>query len=312
VPIRLAKEQQLKRIPIIVICEGHHGMIWLSQINTALRRRKRIFRIIREFFSFIFYYFLWELPLFRKYDAIIGVSDAVSYSIHKWHFIKKEKLYVVYNGVDINVNKPNNQKRIKVRKAHSISSDEKILLFLSHLTEQKGVQLLINVLPEILKLKNNIKLMIVGGGDYLVEAKKLTDKLALKDNVIFTGNIPHEETSQYINASDLFILPTLRQEGLPFVLLEAMACCKPVIASNIGGIPSAINDNENGLLIVPGDSNGLKEKILLLLNNQDLTQKIAESARRTVIEKFSVKKMVEDTQNVIRKQIKKLNPYGIK
>jgi len=124
------------------------------------------------------------------------------------------------------------------------------------------------------------------------------------------GYIPREKTPGYINASEIFILPTLRQEGMPFSLLEAMACGKPVIASKIGGIPSVIDDGVNGLLIPPGNISKLIEKTTFLLNNKDFTDKLADNARKKVIQNFSHEKMVEETINAFELVITRKREQG--
>ncbi len=89
--------------------------------------------------------------------------------------------------------------------------------------------------------------------------------MGLEREVIFAGPVLHEEAASYINACDLFVLPTIRQEGLPFAILEAMACQKPVIVTQIGGISSVVRDGSNGILVAPGDLEKLQEAIGLLL-----------------------------------------------
>lgn len=304
VPSRLTRIEKMRKIPVVVIMEGHEGMILLSQLRQTLSHKKGFIRLIKHFLSFLYYYSLWELPLLHKYDALVGVSDEVVRSIRRWHLVGHEKMYIVYNGIETNVFRPDGEERDNIRKAYGISSDERLLLFLSHVTKQKGVHLLIRALPEILKGRERVKLIVAGDGDYLKEAKELVKKLSIEKHVIFTGHISHGETAQYINACDLFILPTVRQEGLPFALIESMACQKLVIASRIGGIPSVINDGENGLLVSPGNTDELVEKILFLLNNETSTQRLAANARRSVLRQFSVDKMIDGTTEVFEKLIK--------
>lgn len=298
---RLKKVEKLKKIPVAVIIEGHEGMAFQSEIKQAITHKERFFWIIKSTFKFLYYYTLWELPLLRSYDAVIGVSDEVTSGIRRWHFLKSKKLHTVYNGIDTSVFQPDEKQRQRIRGAYAIESDMKVLLFLSHVTRQKGVDQLIKAMPAILKKNRKVKLLVVGGGDFFKEAKELVKKLELCNHVIFTGPVAHEDAANYINASDIFVLPTLRQEGLPFAMLEAMACQKAVIASRMGGIPSAITNGENGLLVSPGNSEELSNKSLYLLNNESLTEKLASNAKWSVHRQFGVDNMIDRTVQVIEK-----------
>jgi len=300
---RLFIKEREKVIPLIVIIELHKGLLFLSELNQTVSHKKGVIRLIKEFLSFLYYFLAWELPNLQRYDAVIAVSNEVSRSIHRLYRVNKNKIYTVYNGVETDLFFPNQIQRERIRKTLAISNDEIILLFLSFITKQKGLHLLINALPIILKTNNQVKLIVVGEGDYLNEAKQAVKQLRLEKYVIFLGHVPREEASHYINASDVFILPTLRQEGMPFSILEAMACQKPVIASRIGGIPSIIDNGVNGLLIPPGNVSKLIEKILFLLDNKKYANKIATNAREKAITKFSLQEMINETIKVFELSI---------
>ena len=286
-----------REIPVVVISEGTGIMMLLSEIKQTFSHRNGFNDLIKTFLSFIYYYFFRELSL-KKYDAVIAVSNEVAASVLRWYFVDKRKVYTVYNGVETDLFRPDQVQRKNTRKTLAILDEEKVLLFFSFVTKQKGLHLLIKVLPTILKNNKHVKLMIVGEGEYLDEARLMLKQSGLGDYAIFTGHIPRKDASHYINASDIFIMPTLRQEGLPFALIEAMACQKPVIASRIGGIPSVIDDGINGLLISPGNVSKLAEKVISLLSNKTFSDKLAENARKKVIQNFSDEKMIEETVKV--------------
>ena len=115
--------------------------------------------------------------------------------------------------------------------------------------------------------------------------------------VLFLGKIDNKEIHKFYNLADICVFPTLRSEGLPYVILEAMACEKPVIASRIGGIPSIIKDRENGLLIEAGNSTQLEHGIIELLKNKVLAKNLGENARLYIIKEASTRNMV---QKIIR------------
>jgi glycosyltransferase involved in cell wall biosynthesis len=303
---RLIKDRN-RKIPSVVIMQGHEGVMLLSELRQTFSHKKGFIQLFKHLSSFLYYHVVWEAPFLTKCNAIIAASNEVARSIQRWFFVNDKKIYTVYNGVDTNLFRPSDTERMEIRNAHSIGDDEKLILFYSFVTKQKGLHLLIKALPEISKRIGRLKLMVVGEGDYFKEAKELAEKLRVDKDVVFTGYIPHQHTPKYINASDLFVLPTIRQEGLPFVLLEVMSCQKPVIISRIGGILSVIDDGVDGILMTPGNIRELAEKTTYLLENKSISDEIAKNARQKVIEKFSLDKMIEDTIKVFEIAIKKGN-----
>jgi len=100
-----------------------------------------------------------------------------------------------------------------------------------------------------------------------------------------------------MNAMDLLVVPSLAE---PFgkVIIEAMACRKCVIASNVGGIPEIIRDGENGILVPPGDCKKLEQSILSIMRNDELRMRLAEAGYQTVKDRFSIEKVVEKTEDL--------------
>ena len=302
IPKELIVAAVKREIPMAVISEGTEVMMLLSEIKQTFSHRNEFRKLLKTFLSFIYYYVFWELSL-KKYDAIIAVSSEVAKSTLKWYFVDKKKVFTVSNGIETDLFRPDRRQWKHIRESLAISDEEKILIFFSFVTKQKGIHLLIKALPDILKENNYVKLLVVGEGDYLTEAKQLVGQLGLESYVVFTGYIPREKAPDYINASEIFILPTLRQEGMPFSLIEAMACGKPVIASRIGGIHSAIDDGVDGVLIPPGDVSKLVEKTIFLLGNKDFANKLANNAREKAVNKFSLEKMIDETIKVLESAI---------
>jgi glycosyltransferase involved in cell wall biosynthesis len=126
----------------------------------------------------------------------------------------------------------------------------------------------------------------------------LAARLQLRDRIVFAGRVDHDDAARYLNAADLYVLPTLRYEGLPFSLLEAMACGLPVIASAIGGIPSVVRHGSNGWLIPPDDQRELSAAMDRLLTDRRLAETLAEAAHATVTKGFSADTMVDGTIGV--------------
>jgi glycosyltransferase involved in cell wall biosynthesis len=154
-------------------------------------------------------------------------------------------------------------------------------------------------------------LVIVGAGEYLASLSGLVEKHGLKDRVILTGFIPNEYISSYYNAADIYLLPTLRAEGLPFTLIEAMSLGLPIIASKIGGIPNILKNEQEGLLVNPGDTDDIVSKILILLQNESLRKELGANARSKVLNELKAENMVNRTLKVIESNLFS-NQRGVK
>ena len=105
--------------------------------------------------------------------------------------------------------------------------------------------------------------------------------------------VPYEQVAK----SDVFVLPSLR-EGLPTALLEAMVLKTPAVASRIGGVPEVIEDGKNGLLVQPGDWQGIADRVIDLLNHRSKRELFAANGRKVVEERFDVKKNVKELEGV--------------
>lgn len=298
VPCQVVRSAHAANVPLVMIMEGLEGLMLLSEIRQMMSHRKGYDQLGRRLLSFLYYYLRWELPLARTCDALIAVSDEVARSISRWYGVSAAKVYRVYNGVDVTAFAPDRKARAAIRTRHGVTDDERLIVFLSHVTRQKGLHLLLKCVPAVLAQQGRTKVLVVGTGDYLDEAKCLVDVMGLQRQVLFAGHVPHERIVDYLNAADLYVLPTLRQEGLPFSLVEAMACQKPVIASRIGGIPSVVTHGLNGLLVEPGDSHGLARAIVRILSDDELAASLSLKARETVVAGYSLESMVQGTLGV--------------
>lgn len=307
-PTTLIDFARQRGVPVVVIIEGLAGWVLLSEIRQVMSHRKGYAQLGRRVGSFLYYYLGWELPVARRCDALIAVSNEVARSVPRWCGVSPHKVYTVYNGVDVQTFVPNSEAREAIRRQYCVVPEDRLIVFLSHATRQKGLHVLIKSLPDILAQRGGVKLLVAGEGDYLEGAKRLMNSLGLERHIIFAGHVPHEWSTSYLNAADLFVLPTLRQEGMPFALLEAMACLKPVVASRIGGIPSVVEHGVNGLLVSPGKAADLTRAVLRLFDDEELAERIARKARETVVRGYSIDSMVDGTLRVFDAALRAIRP----
>lgn len=170
----------------------------------------------------------------------------------------------------------------------------------------KGISSLIKALPQILLKHSEIKVLIAGEGREMPELKKLVMELSLDDVVVFKGWVAKKDFSDVMDEIDVFVHPSLRGEGTPFSVLEALAAGKVVVASDVGGMRAAVEDNVTGRLVRPADPDGLAKVIVCLLDNPDSAIKMALNGREKAFRCHDVVKMVKATEKVFLDIIEKL------
>lgn len=307
----VAKIARRMGIPFITIMHGYEIMIFRSILNQVVNYKKDYFSLCKLFLSCFYYTIFREFPILKNSSAIIAVSNGVASKIEKMPFVKRNKINVINYGIDLKLFKFSEKERKETRLKLNITNHNKVVLFLSLLSKQKGTDIALKAFNELAKNNESIKLIITGDGEYFEEAQLLVKNLKLESRVIFTGFVHNEDTHKYYNASDIFIFPTLRLESFGIVIAEAMACGKPVIASNIGSIPDVIDNGINGVLFPTGDFTELARQINLLLNNQRYSAMLVQNARQRALNKFGLDKMIGDTIRIFELAITCKQEQGV-
>ena len=200
------------------------------------------------------------------------------------------KISIIPNPVNVNIFRPISQS--KSRSLLNLPLNKKIILTVGTLTEVKGYTYLIDTAYVISKTRQDIILVIVGSGPLKNFLLSKIKKLELNNKVLMVGEKPHKEIPLWLNASDLFVLSSV-DEGLPSVVLEAIACGKPVVATQVGGIPDVVSSSDIGILVKPRDKEALAQAILEALNRKWESEKICEYAQ-----KYSLKNVVRQILQV--------------
>ncbi|MFH2136872.1 MAG: glycosyltransferase, partial [Patescibacteria group bacterium] len=160
----------------------------------------------------------------------------------------------------------------------------------------KGLEVLIKARADI----QNAKILVVGDGDLRSHYEKMVEGLNLGDQVIFAGSVAAEDLPNYYNLADVVVLPSLDQsEAFGIVLIEAAACGKPVIASNLPGVRSVVEYGVNGFTVMPGNAKELAKKINYFLDHPEEVKEFGKNGRGRVLEKYDLKKVGEKLENVI-------------
>lgn len=241
----------------------------------------------RKIYESIFKKF--SLPfLLRVADKIIVSSEDYIENSHiqSYYFANIKKFVEIPFGVP-RFYKPM-PKDPELLKKYGFSSEDIIILFVGGLDIAhyfKGVNYLIKAISII--NNSRIKALIVGAGNLQKEYQRLARELGLENQIQFTGYVDKELIVQYYNLGDFLVLPSINSsEAFGIVLIEAMACGKPVIASNLKGVRAVVDSGVNGLLIEPKNSRDLAEKINYLCANPDVVQKFSEECLKTVEKKY--------------------------
>jgi glycosyltransferase involved in cell wall biosynthesis len=239
----------------------------------------------------------WSLCSMGRFfpDRIITNSDAVG-SI----FSTNGRKETVYNGIDLSHFDPIVDGG-KIRSEFKIGKDTPLIGTISHLAPLKGYEELLGAMLEVLREGRDVKLAIVGEAiypnsrSYKQKLLSLVDSNGLKDNVIFTGF--REDIPEVLASFDLFVLPS-RSEGFGRVNLEAMAMGKPVISTNVGGIPEVVLDGVTGILVPPGKPKALSHAIMRLLDDPGLRESMGREGRRRVEGNFTLKAHVQGIEKI--------------
>ena len=241
--------------------------------------------------TFIKRHFLMELPVRKASQAITLVSPTL-----EKHMIRhaKGKVVTIPNGVHIpaSIEDRGNQEIIQI-------------ISIGRLVKQKGVQHAIHALAGLTRnLRDKTHLNIVGDGPYIGNLKALCQELKLQDNVTFHGRLTGQPLVDIYQKCSVHLMPTTSHEGLPLTILEGMAYGLATVASNIGGIPTAISDGQDGILIRPGNVSDLTNELAELIKNEEHRANIGLAARKTVQRRYSMQKMVDDTLEVLSRYAK--------
>jgi glycosyltransferase involved in cell wall biosynthesis len=224
-------------------------------------------------------------------DLIIAVSHEVKESLIRRRHIPAEKIRVIHYGVDFAQFHPNGRDIVLAKRQEiGVQPGHFLIGIVARLEPWKGHRYFVEAFAEIALQFPEARVILVGEGSLRGELEQMTREKGLQGRLSFLG--VRKDVAQLVNCLDLFVLPSLPGEGLPNVLLEAMACRIPVIATRVGGVPELVRDGQNGYLVPPGDAEALRTAFVQALSNRTRLQEIARAGRATVEEKFSLSQQI--------------------
>ncbi|NIR49901.1 glycosyltransferase [candidate division KSB1 bacterium] len=234
----------------------------------------------------------------RFCDKVISVSQATARWLIEERGLPREKVEVIPYGVNLELFKQG--KNTQLKKQLGVSKDAPLVGVVARLHPQKGHGYLIEAAKTIVHDHSDVRFVLVGDGVLRDELKEQVKSAELEEHFLFLGF--RDDVKDLLRIFDLFVLPSL-YEGLPNVVLEAMASSLPVVATAVDGTPELVVDNETGYLVPPRNPHALAQKISLLLNDEKRAAIFGKQGRKRVEEQFSLDLQVQNFQNLYTRYV---------
>jgi len=202
----------------------------------------------------------------------------------------------IHNGIAVSEFGPSNSNAAAVRTKLGIQPSDFVLVCTARLVESKGVHILLQAMSRLLRDGLPCKCIIVGDGPRKDQLLEQSTALGLTSQIFFEGF--QNDVRPYLQASDVFVLTSFR-EGLPFSVLEAMACGLPCVVSDVGGNAEAIAHGKQGFVVNAGSVSETAEAVAYLLNHPHERKRMSDNARQKVSELFDIESSMAEVKRVI-------------
>ena len=233
-----------------------------------------------------FYLRLISKRLFGDVSKVVCLTKEDSVEIQNYG-CSVDKICIIPNGVDVEKFQPD-----------LACEQTGLILWIGRFVNEKGLDFLIEAVCLLVEMGiNDFKLLLIGDGPLKSKIQSQITNKRLEHVVQILQAISHDAVTDYLQQASIFVLPSLK-EGMPYSLLEAMACGKAIVGSDISGISSIIVDNENGLLVPAKNAALLSDAISKLLHNKSLRLKIGKNARLSAVEKYDWRKVNLEIEKV--------------
>lgn len=252
------------------------NVTWLDNLKQA----KKGWNPLRNFF----------IRRYLKYaDVRIAVSRSLKEALERNGI---QNVDVIHTGVSLSLSDISEVALKDFQKKYSLQ-DKKVVFFGGRLSGGKGAKETLQAMVSVCDKVPNAALLVVGAVDgYAQNMKTRVAELGITSNVIFTNWLDREELKLAMAASDVVLVPSLSLDALPRCVLEAMACCKPVVGTRYGGSPEAILDGVTGYVVDPRNSDLIATKIIDLLSDEDKAKRFGGAGRERIESQFELNSMV--------------------
>jgi len=231
-------------------------------------------------------------------NEIVAVSHHTRDEMIRYEHIAPEKVSVIYNGTNIKLTRKDSLGDL--RREFGLRPDEMVVGTVGRIEYQKGLDLLLEAVPYVIRRFPKTRFMIVGDGSKLDELRAQCVRLRIEDHVVFTGW--RSDAVDLIQLFDCFV-STSNYEGMPMVLLEAMALAKPIVATAVGGVPEVVEEGISGLLVRCRNPEILSQALLELIADRSLLMRMGQNGRIRYEKYFTAPVMAEAYEKLYRKYI---------
>lgn len=233
----------------------------------------------------------------RWSDLIVAVSHEVKDSLVRRRRVPPDKIRVIHYGVDLEKFHPNGEHvRISKRGDLGVRPDDFLVGIVARLEPWKGHSVFVEAFAQIASRFPEVKAVFIGDGSLRSPLEAMVQERELQERILFLG--VRNDIAELLHGIDLFVLPSRPGEGLPNVLLEAMACKKAVIATNVGGVPELVRSGVNGYVVSTGDARALAAALEKVLADRQHLQQLEENALKTVQGAFSLQSQIRAFEDI--------------
>jgi glycosyltransferase involved in cell wall biosynthesis len=234
--------------------------------------------------------FLWVETIFSKFtDRMVALTDGEKNDYIKLSVCPPQKLFKIHSGVDLKQYMHSNGNRVEKKRSLGLDQNSTVIGFVGWLLPIKGPAYLLKAMAHIWPEHPTASLVMVGKGELDVDLRAQALKINANGRIKFLGW--REDIHEILPVFDLLVLPSLN-EGMGRVLVEAMAAGKPVVASEVGGIPDLVKHGETGYLVRPADERALANGIKKLLNDPESARQMGQRGKE-YCRQFSLEAMIQ-------------------
>ena len=223
-------------------------------------------------------------------QRVFAISDAVKKHLMIDFYVPNEKIALVPNGIAV-------EKFIVAEKRLDPEYKDRTVGIIARLSSVKGHIYLIKAMADVVKEFPDSRLFIFGHGKIKYELVRLVEKLKISEKIFFLPAVSN--TAEVLQEIDIFVMPSI-QEGLGLSILEAQASGLPVVASDVGGIPTIVKHDISGLLFKPKDVGALSGAILRLMEDRQLAMRLGKKGRRDVEKLFNLQIMTSEVEKIYK------------
>ena len=253
---------RLAGIPVVATAHG------FTDVTRAVSFYERLDRFFLKFF----------------FDRVVVVTPKI---LDRWNSPKKR---LITNGLDIERFNLPRSAGLEIRKRFGIAADDFVIGTIGRLSREKNQRLLLQAVRDILKNNSKVKILLVGDGPEKENLERFAGDNGISGRVFFSGLV--SDPAPFYQAMDIFVLSS-ETEGIPLVILEAMAAMVPVVATSVGGVPEILSHEETGILVPAASPGELNNALNGLINDELRRKRLVQNAYEILKERFSLVSMCE-------------------